>query len=106
MMARVRDGMLPVLVLLALAAAPYVGFGDGFALTLLARAMILGMAAVGLSLLVGGAGLVSLGQAAMFGVGAYTVAALDAALADPDTTGVERLLVRHRRTLAAREATP
>lgn len=79
MMARVRDGMLPVLVLLALAAAPYVGFGDGFALTLLARAMILGMAAVGLSLLVGGAGLVSLGQAAMFGVGAYTVAALDAA---------------------------
>ena len=41
--------------------------------------MILGMAAVSLSLLVGGAGLVSLGQAAMFGVGAYTVAGLDLA---------------------------
>ena len=68
---------LPVLVLVALAAAPFVGFGGSFALGLLARAMILGMAAVGLSLLVGGAGLVSLGQAAMFGAGAYTVATLD-----------------------------
>ena len=70
---------LPVTVLLALAAAPFIGFGNGFALTLLARAMILGMAALSLSLLVGGAGLVSLGQAAMVGVGAYTVAALDLA---------------------------
>lgn len=70
---------LPILALLTLAAAPYVGFGDGFALTLLARAMILGMAAVSLSLLVGGAGLVSLGHAATMGVGAYAVAALDAA---------------------------
>jgi branched-chain amino acid transport system permease protein len=69
---------LPVLVLLALAAAPFAGFGSGFELTLLSRAMILGMAAVSLSLLVGGAGLVSLGHAAMLGVGAYTVAALDA----------------------------
>ena len=68
---------LPVGVLVALAAAPFLGFGGSFALTLLARAMILGMAAVSLSLLVGGAGLVSLGQAAMVGVGAYTVAALD-----------------------------
>ncbi len=41
--------------------------------------MILGMAALSLSLLVGGAGLISLGHAAMMGVGAYTVAALDAA---------------------------
>ena len=41
--------------------------------------MILGMAALSLSLLVGGAGLVSLGHAAMVGVGAYAVAALDAA---------------------------
>jgi branched-chain amino acid transport system permease protein len=70
---------LPVLVLLVLTAAPFAGFGSGFLLTLLARAMILGMAAVGLSLLVGGAGLVSLGHAALVGVGAYTVAALDAA---------------------------
>lgn len=79
MMALLRQLALPGIVLLALAAAPFLGFGDSFALTLLARAMILGMAAVSLSLLVGGAGLVSLGQAAMFGVGAYTVAGLDLA---------------------------
>ncbi len=68
---------VPVLVLSLLAAAPFIGFGSSFALTLLSRAMILGMAALSLSLLVGGAGLVSLGQAAMFGTGAYAVAALD-----------------------------
>lgn len=79
MTARRRHLALPGAVLLALAAAPFLGFGDSFALTLLARAMILGMAAVGLSLLVGGAGLVSLGQAAMFGVGSYAVAGLDLA---------------------------
>ena len=69
--------LLPVAVLVALAAAPLVGFGDSFALTLLARGMLSATAAVGLSLLVGGAGLVSLGQAAMVGCGAYVVAALD-----------------------------
>jgi len=41
--------------------------------------MILGVAAVSLSLLVGGAGLISLGHAALVGAGAYAVAALDAA---------------------------
>jgi branched-chain amino acid transport system permease protein len=70
---------LPILVLLALAGAPFTGLSSGFMLTLLSRAMILGMAAVSLSLLVGGAGLVSLGHAALIGAGAYTVAALDAA---------------------------
>ncbi len=79
MRAGARRLALPVAVLAAVAAAPFVGFGDSFALTLLARAMILGMAAVSLSLLVGGAGLVSLGQAAMVGAGAYTVAWLDLA---------------------------
>ncbi|WP_207461440.1 branched-chain amino acid ABC transporter permease [Azospirillum sp. SYSU D00513] len=79
MTAFLRRQAVPLLVLPALAAAPFLGFGDSFALTLLARAMILGMAAVSLSLLVGGAGLVSLGHAAMMGIGAYTVAALDAA---------------------------
>ena len=67
--------LLPIAVLAALATAPL--FAGGFVLDLLARAMILGIAAVSLSLLVGGAGLVSLGHAAMFGVGAYTVATLD-----------------------------
>ncbi len=68
-----------ILLLLALALAPFLGFGEGWVLTLLARAMILAMAAVALSLLVGGAGLVSMGHAAMLGFGAYAVVILDAA---------------------------
>lgn len=73
-------GAWPSLLLLGLlAAAPFLGFGQGYAMTLLARAMILATAAVGLSVLVGGAGLVSLGHAATLGVGAYAVVALDAA---------------------------
>jgi branched-chain amino acid transport system permease protein len=70
---------LPVCVLFVLAAAPFAGLQSGFMLTLLSRAMILGMAALSLSMLVGGAGLISLGHAALVGAGAYTVAALDAA---------------------------
>lgn len=76
-MIRARDAWLPLLVFAALALAPFVGFGQGHTLTLLARAMILGMAAISLFLLVGGAGLVSLGHAAMLGVGAYAVVVLD-----------------------------
>jgi branched-chain amino acid transport system permease protein len=72
-----RAGWLPLLVLGLLAAAPFIGFGQGYVLTMLARAMILAMAAVSLWLLVGGAGLVSLGHAAMVGVGAYAVVVLD-----------------------------
>ena len=64
-------------MLVALAAAPFLGFGEGYSLTLLARVMILAMAAVSLWLLVGGAGLVSLGHAAMVGIGAYAVVVLD-----------------------------
>lgn len=74
---RLRDAWLPLLVFALLAAAPFIGFGQGHVLTLLARAMIFGMAAMSLSLLVGGAGLVSLGHAAMLGVGAYAVVVLD-----------------------------
>jgi branched-chain amino acid transport system permease protein len=73
-----RAEAVPLLLFAALAAAPHLGFGEGYALTLLARATILGIAAVSLSLLVGGAGLVSLGHAAMLGVGAYAVVVLDA----------------------------
>jgi branched-chain amino acid transport system permease protein len=73
-----RAEAVPLLLFAALAAAPHLGFGEGYALTLVARAMILGIAAVSLSLLVGGAGLVSLGHAAMLGVGAYAVVVLDA----------------------------
>lgn len=71
--------LLPLAMLAGLAAAPFLGFGDRYALTLLARAMILGMAAISLSLLVGAGGLASLGHAAMMGIGAYVVAALDLA---------------------------
>lgn len=74
---RWRDAWLPLLVFALLAAAPFIGFGQGWVMTLLARAMIFGMAAISLSLLVGGAGLVSLGHAAMIGVGAYVVVVLD-----------------------------
>ena len=74
---RQRDTLIALAIFAALALAPFVGFGQGYSLTLLARAMIFGMAAISLSLLVGGAGLVSLGQAAMMGVGAYAVVVLD-----------------------------
>lgn len=73
-----RGAWLPLLVLAALGLAPLVGFSASYEMTLMARAMILAMAAVSLSFLVGGAGLVSLGHAASVGVGAYTVAILDA----------------------------
>lgn len=69
---------MPLLLFALLAAAPFLGFGASHELTLLARAMIFATAAVSLSLLVGGAGLVSLGHAAMLGFGAYAVAILDA----------------------------
>jgi branched-chain amino acid transport system permease protein len=45
----VNRPLLPILMLVALAAAPFAGFGTGYGLTLLSRAMILGMAAVSLS---------------------------------------------------------
>ena len=70
---------VPLAIFGALALAPLLGFGAGHSLSLLARAMILGLGALGLSVLVGGAGLVSLGHAASFGVGAYAVVMLDAA---------------------------
>jgi len=75
---RLRAEAVPLLLFAGLAAAPFLGFGASYELTLLARAMILGMAAVSLSLLVGGGGLVSLGHAATMGFGAYAVAILDA----------------------------
>ncbi len=49
---------------------------NSFYVKLLNRALILGLAALALDLIVGGAGLVSLGHAAFLGVGAYAVAIL------------------------------
>jgi branched-chain amino acid transport system permease protein len=74
-----RRDAVPLLLFLLLAVAPLTGFSQSYELTLMARAMILGMAAVSLSLLIGGAGLVSLGHAASIGFGCYAVAILDAA---------------------------
>lgn len=67
-----------LLLFLLLAVAPLLLGGTSHAMGLLARAMILALGAIGLAVLVGGAGLVSLGQAAMLGVGAYAVVVLDA----------------------------
>lgn len=72
-----RELALPLAVFAALALAPFAGFGQSHTLSLLARGMVYAMAAISLMLLVGGAGLVSLGHAAMMGVGAYAVVALD-----------------------------
>jgi branched-chain amino acid transport system permease protein len=77
MMRAMRGEAAALLLFAGLAAAPFVGFGETYMLTLLARAMILAMAAVALSLLVGGAGLISMGHAAMLGFGAYAVVILD-----------------------------
>jgi branched-chain amino acid transport system permease protein len=74
-----RRDAVPLLLFLLLAVAPLTGFSQSYELTLMARAMILGMAAISLSLLMGGAGLVSLGHAASIGFGCYAVAVLDAA---------------------------
>jgi branched-chain amino acid transport system permease protein len=73
-----RQAWLPLLLLVSLGLAPWLGFDASYEMTLMARVMILAMAAVSLSFLVGGAGLASLGHAASLGVGAYTVAILDA----------------------------
>jgi branched-chain amino acid transport system permease protein len=90
-MARLRGLALPLLLLGLLAAAPVLGFGAGHALTLLARGMILGIAALGLWLLVGGAGLVSLGHAAMLGIGAYAAGVTEAAVVAPVAIGAAAL---------------
>ncbi len=75
---RLRETWLPLLLLAALGVAPWAGFAASYEMTLMARMMILAMAAVSLSFLVGGAGLASLGHAACLGVGAYAVVILDA----------------------------
>ncbi|TCT05214.1 branched-chain amino acid ABC transporter permease [Aquabacter spiritensis] len=65
---------LPLVLFLLLAAAPL--WADTFTLSLLARAMIFALAAISLDLILGGAGLVSFGHAALMGIGAYGVGIL------------------------------
>ena len=66
--------LLPIVVLIALAAFPLVG--DAYYIGLAIKVMIYAMFALSLQLLVGGAGLISLGHAAFFGIGAYAAALL------------------------------
>jgi branched-chain amino acid transport system permease protein len=65
-------------VLLVLPFVP-MGAQGGFVRLLVTRAMILGLGAVSLDLLLGAGGLVSFGHAAFIGIGAYAVVMLDAA---------------------------
>ncbi len=78
-----RAGWL-ALLLLALLIAGFPWYGDltgerfptSYELRLVMRAMILAIVVIGLNLLVGLAGLVSLGQAALYGLGAHVAALL------------------------------
>lgn len=69
------SGRCYALLLLILAPAPFVfeWVNQPFYLDLLSRALILGIAAVSLNLILGFGGMVSLGHAAYIGIGAYCV---------------------------------
>ncbi len=63
---------LPIVALALVIAAGQI-FGQGFWITLAARAAILGLAALSLAFVLGQGGLVGFGHAAPFGIGAYAV---------------------------------
>jgi branched-chain amino acid transport system permease protein len=82
-MSAMRWGWLALLVMAAaIAGFPWVGdligerFPTSYELRIVMRAMILAIVVFGLNLLVGFAGLVSLGQAALYGLGAHVAALL------------------------------
>jgi branched-chain amino acid transport system permease protein len=78
----------PILALLLIGALlPLLANLDSYALHLLSVVAIGSILALGLQLLVGGAGLLSIGQAAFFGVGAYTSAILTLKLKQPFLEG-------------------
>lgn len=70
-----RRLLLPVLVFVLLALIPFL-WGDRFVLGLVTRAMIMGIAALSLDLILGYGAMVSFGHAAFLGLGAYAVAIL------------------------------
>ncbi|MDO9710410.1 branched-chain amino acid ABC transporter ATP-binding protein/permease [Paracraurococcus lichenis] len=82
MIARRGGWIAAALLVLAIGIFPYLGdlldtrFPTSYELRLVMRAMILGITVVGLNILVGFAGLVSLGQAALMGLGAHAAALL------------------------------
>jgi branched-chain amino acid transport system permease protein len=69
--------LVPVVLFAGLALLPFLPL-DGYVLGLMTRAMIFGIAALSLDLLLGAGGLVSFGHAAYLAIGAYAVAVLDA----------------------------
>ena len=73
-----RRPLLPTLGLVCLAALPPLAMAldEPFLVTLFSRVLIYALAAVSLDLIVGYGGMVSLGHAAFFGVGAYVVGIL------------------------------
>lgn len=73
-----RRHLLPLAIFAALAIAPLVAHaaGEPFYVKLLARVMILALAAMALDLVLGYGGMVSLGHAGFLGVGAYTLGIL------------------------------
>jgi branched-chain amino acid transport system permease protein len=71
-----RRWLLYAIVLAALAAAPLLG---GYATVILTNALLYTVLALGLNVVVGYAGLLDLGYAAFFAVGAYTVGILERA---------------------------
>jgi ABC-type branched-subunit amino acid transport system ATPase component/ABC-type branched-subunit amino acid transport system permease subunit len=82
MTARALAWLTVALLVLALAVFPWLGdlldlrFPTSYEMRLVVRAMILMIVVVGLNILVGLAGLVSLGQAALYGLGAHVAALL------------------------------
>lgn len=66
--------------LLMLAALPLIAqaLGDSFYITLFSRIMIFGLAALGLNLVLGYGGMISLGHALYMGIGAYAVGIISA----------------------------
>lgn len=70
--------LVAAVVLLALAAMPLVAhaLGQGYYVTFFSRVLILALAAIGLNLILGFGGLVSMGHALYVGVGVYAVGVL------------------------------
>lgn len=71
-----RRHMIALVIFAGLALVPLLFPGDRYLLSLVSRAMIFGIAALSLDLILGYGALVSFGHAAFLGIGAYAVAML------------------------------
>ncbi len=76
------SNLLRILALAALAAVPLVE-GNSYWLHVFSLALIAAILALGMQLLVGMAGLLSMGQGAFYGIGAYVAGSLGAAFGLP-----------------------